>query len=744
MISKKKLKKMTTLGIVTIIISIIAPSIPTVFAETDTEEEISAEARQKNEKQIKDPLSLLSKIEGSTEEELETDGSGLDDTQSSSEQEMPTTSNLDSSEKSQLDNSQSSSEQEIPTTSNLESSEESESTAPKEEKNIDENAITMNETSTKAVYGDYVYEDTGTTLQTYYPSGVTVGGVPAFVEVPVYRLIGFNGSGSELEIPATLPIKAVNTTVGGHQITIAPDIVVGKRFLSSIGKVKRLSWAPPTADPFRGELIHKGYVEDSDLSRTFYSNTNLLSVDFTNTLYKNSVRSTASMFEYCTKLQMVTNPPNGAETSARMFSMCSNLEQIITLGDEWQLDGSVGGLFNGCTRLTQIATATSTAVKLTGSISGSAANMFSGCSSLKTVNLSQLDVRFVTDMSNMFMDTSLPNLDLTNFNTTNVTDMSRMFYSNYYLKSLDLSNFNTANVTDMELMFGMTFALTNLDLTNFNMTNVTNMSKMFYSTSRIPLLVITDSPSLLMYGYADDNRYPPSITFLANYGQFSDGSTIKNYISSCTITPAQATISEFKKYMNNTKPTRIGYIFESWECIYGTDVDNASSVTSLLGSQYKAKWRKPAFGITKVPSPKTFNSALNTGTLTVSSSETTNKVTVVDESNASDGWKLTAQLIWTSIPMANTTLKTKSTGNVEFISPSGGSTPASPGLITSNSNIEIADTPRIVLDGKDGVQPFCGKYETDLKDMSLKISDGSKVRAGTYNGNINWNLISSP
>ena len=54
--------------------------------------------------------------------------------------------------------------------------------------------------------------------------------------------------------------------------------------------------------------------------------------------------------------------------------------------------------------------------------------MFSGCSSLKELNLN-------------------------NFNTNNVTDMRDMFYGCSSLKELNLSNFNTNNVNDMGYMF---------------------------------------------------------------------------------------------------------------------------------------------------------------------------------------------------------------------------------------------------------------------------------------------------
>ena len=54
--------------------------------------------------------------------------------------------------------------------------------------------------------------------------------------------------------------------------------------------------------------------------------------------------------------------------------------------------------------------------------------MFSGCSSLKGLNLNNFNTNNVTNMRCMFDGcTSLKELNLNNFNTNNVTDMSHMF-----------------------------------------------------------------------------------------------------------------------------------------------------------------------------------------------------------------------------------------------------------------------------------------------------------------------------
>ena len=54
--------------------------------------------------------------------------------------------------------------------------------------------------------------------------------------------------------------------------------------------------------------------------------------------------------------------------------------------------------------------------------------MFSGCSSLKELNLNNFNINNVTNMWHMFSGcSSLKELNLNNFNTNNVTNMSYMF-----------------------------------------------------------------------------------------------------------------------------------------------------------------------------------------------------------------------------------------------------------------------------------------------------------------------------
>ena len=57
--------------------------------------------------------------------------------------------------------------------------------------------------------------------------------------------------------------------------------------------------------------------------------------------------------------------------------------------------------------------------------------------------------------------------------------MNGMFSGCYSLKELNLNNFNTNNVTNMSCMFDGCSSLQELNLNNFNTNNVTDMNEMF-------------------------------------------------------------------------------------------------------------------------------------------------------------------------------------------------------------------------------------------------------------------------
>ena len=81
-------------------------------------------------------------------------------------------------------------------------------------------------------------------------------------------------------------------------------------------------------------------------------------------------------------------------------------------------------------------------------------DMFYGCSSLTSLDLSGLDIWGATDMCSMFRGcSSLTSLDLSGLDISGVMDMTSMFSGCSSLESLDLSGLDTSCAEDMSDMF---------------------------------------------------------------------------------------------------------------------------------------------------------------------------------------------------------------------------------------------------------------------------------------------------
>ena len=106
--------------------------------------------------------------------------------------------------------------------------------------------------------------------------------------------------------------------------------------------------------------------------------------------------------------------------------------------------------------------------------------MFFNFSKLKSLDLSDFDSSYVTNLAYMFTQCyELEEVNLSSFDTSKVTDMEKMFRFSRKIKYLNLSNFNTEKVTNMEEMFDNMHYLIELDISNFNTKNVKNMNRMF-------------------------------------------------------------------------------------------------------------------------------------------------------------------------------------------------------------------------------------------------------------------------
>ena len=120
-------------------------------------------------------------------------------------------------------------------------------------------------------------------------------------------------------------------------------------------------------------------------------------------------------------------------------------------------------------------------------------NMFDGCSSLTSLDVSGFDTSAVTSMDYMFQNcSSLTSLDLSNFDTSAVTDMRDMFNGCSSLTSLDVSSFNTSAITNTWKMFDGCSSLTSLDVSGFDTSAVTSMDYMFQNCSSLTSLDLSN------------------------------------------------------------------------------------------------------------------------------------------------------------------------------------------------------------------------------------------------------------
>ena len=173
-----------------------------------------------------------------------------------------------------------------------------------------------------------------------------------------------------------------------------------------------------------------------------------------------------------------------------MFSGCSSLTSLDVSNFKTENVTNMNQMFYGCSGLTSLDVSKFNTAKVTIMY-----GMFWGCSGLTSLDVSKFTTANVTNMWGMFCAcSSLTTLKFgENFTAANVTDMSYMFKDCSNLTSLTFGeNFNTANVTDMREMFYNCSGLTSLNLSNFDTANVTNMNQMFYNCSGLKSLGVSN------------------------------------------------------------------------------------------------------------------------------------------------------------------------------------------------------------------------------------------------------------
>ncbi len=167
--------------------------------------------------------------------------------------------------------------------------------------------------------------------------------------------------------------------------------------------------------------------------------------------------------------------------SSYLLSDYSNITAIngLNILDTSGVD-AMSNMFSGCSKLTSLdlSNFNTSAVRTMGS-------MFSGCSSLTSLDLSSFNTASTRIMQAMFYNCSgLTNINISSFNTSSLQNASNMFSGCSGLTSLDLSHFNTSSLSVIAAMFQGCRNLTSINLSSFNVT-ITNLAYLFQNCSSL-------------------------------------------------------------------------------------------------------------------------------------------------------------------------------------------------------------------------------------------------------------------
>ena len=222
------------------------------------------------------------------------------------------------------------------------------------------------------------------------------------------------------------------------------------------------------------------------------NNAEIKECEFDSSFAHLNLKNLKYFFANCTNLESITgiNHLNTSEVRnmCEMFYGCSSLKSLDLSGFNTEKVLNMEGMFRDCSSLRSLDISNFDTKKVTNMM-----NMFYYCSSLTSLDVSSFNTENVEDMDGLFYDcSSLKVLDVSKFNTEKVTDMSLMFQGCTSLSSLDVSSFKTEKVTRMSGMFGSCTNLKSLDVSSFKTGNVQDMSRMFFDCSSLTSLDVSN------------------------------------------------------------------------------------------------------------------------------------------------------------------------------------------------------------------------------------------------------------
>ena len=129
------------------------------------------------------------------------------------------------------------------------------------------------------------------------------------------------------------------------------------------------------------------------------------------------------------------------------------------------------------------------AIDLTNRYAGASCGFLLNCNKITSLDLNNINLSKVTNMSNMFCGcSSLQSIGVDGWDVSKVTNMSKMFYGCSSLQSIGVDGWDVSKVTNMSYMFCDCSSLQSIGVDGWDVSKVTNMSNMFYGCSSLQVL----------------------------------------------------------------------------------------------------------------------------------------------------------------------------------------------------------------------------------------------------------------
>lgn len=194
-----------------------------------------------------------------------------------------------------------------------------------------------------------------------------------------------------------------------------------------------------------------------------------------------------SEYKNLTKIEGIDYLDTGSVTStSNMFQGCRSLTSLDLSNLNLQNVVDASKMFDNCLLLTSLSFGNNDFKNVKD-----ASYMFYQCRSIISLDISKFHMTSVTDTSHMFDGCVLiKNIDAGNIRTENVKSTASMFKGCESLTSLNVSAFTLPYVEDASHMFGGCSMLQEIDITKFDMKNAVNISSMFEGCSSLTSLQI--------------------------------------------------------------------------------------------------------------------------------------------------------------------------------------------------------------------------------------------------------------